>query len=113
MRTYVIAIVPAAIRAAAEIALGPYRTGPGESEFGVQLVPLVGADDGNTTHYGTCANSGEVLQAAIPVLAAAFPGTAYQVVSIAGYECGRDWHGWLAGLGLKVRREAGPFTATA
>ena len=109
MKVYVTAVVPAAARGAAEAMVAPFLTGPGGC-FTVPLVPLAGADDAEPAAYGSCAggidSEGAFLQA-VPGLVAMVPGAAYQVVSPwRSFDRGTHWVDWLAGLGLKERRES-------
>lgn len=98
MTDYVIAYVPAAARDAAEAAVAPYLLGPGA----VWTVPLSPSGSAPATHYGLCAPLAGMgaLYAALPALAAAFPGGDYHTVSVADYAVGRDWIDWLAARGL-------------
>jgi hypothetical protein len=111
MKVYVTAFVPAEYRAAAEQMLAPFLTGAGDC-FTVPLVPLVGADDAVPTAFGSCAggidSEGSFIQA-VPGLVAMVPGAQYAIASPwRDFDRQEHWVDWLAGLGLKERRELQP-----
>ena len=105
IRVYVVAVVPAAARESAEVAVAPLLqspSAPGTYTFSVPLVPLAGADDATATHYGCCAPFLHDYLSALPTLAAAIPGTAYKVISPwRTFDHAADWTGWLAMQSLK------------
>ena len=105
IRVYVVAVVPAAAREAAEVAVAPLLqspNAPGVYTFSVSLVPLGGADDAAPTHYGCCAPFLDDYLSALPNLAAAIPGTTYKVISPwRTFNLAADWTGWLAMQAIK------------
>ena len=105
IRVYVVAVVPAAARAAAEVAVAPLLQSPnaeGVYTFSVPLVPLAGPADATPTHYGCCAPFLDDYLSALPQLAAAIPGTAYKVISPwRTFDHAADWTGWLAMQSVK------------
>lgn len=111
-RVYVVAVVPAASREAAEVAVAPLLqspNSPGAYTFGVPLVPLGGADDATPTAYGCCAPFLDAYLSALPALSAGVPGTTYKVISpYKTFDYAADWTGWLAMQALKPRAVAGP-----
>lgn len=99
----VIAAVPVASRSAVEAAVAPYLLSPNSVGAFTFSVPLSADGTSPATHYGTCApcpDDGQMV-AALPVLVAAFPGSAYHTVEPAEYDYETHWIGWLAGLGLE------------
>lgn len=105
-RCYLIAAVPAALRDVAQALCEPMLVSDGPI-WSVPLVPLAGPADAAPTYYGMCApamSDGPEIAAA-PILLAALPGGVYHVVTAAAYRPADDWHGRLAGHGLRVRQE--------
>jgi len=68
--------------------------------------------DAEPTAYGCCAggiDSGGAFIAAVPGLVAMVPGARYAAVSpFRSFDRQTHWVDWLAGLGLKERRELPP-----
>lgn len=106
MSTHVTAIVPAALREAAEAEIEPLLVSPtdeGHYLFSVPLVPYPGPADAEVTAYGCNSPSGPATVAALPILLEKIAGSHAHTVHPRAYSRQRDWVEWLWSLGYQEK----------